>query len=251
MRSPLFLRRPQNLLMENDPFIQIYSQSGNTYHEMISVEDIDQNLKPALQSITNFDNKNILDLGSGTGRIPLYFPQHKITSLDLHASMLDENRKQKERVQGNWNIIQANMVALPLKPQHFNIITVGWAMGHFTGWYPTEWQHQMQRVFNQIDHVLAPGGCLIILETLSTGSLVPTPPSPGLAAYYIWLETTHQFRRIQIQTDYLFPSLEEAIKYTKFFFGEDLAKKVRQNQWVRLPEWTGIWIKFKNRENLI
>ncbi len=30
---------------------------------------------------------------------------------------------------------------------------------------------------------------------------------------------------------------------TEFFFGAELAQMIRQNNWVRLPEWTGVWGK--------
>jgi len=91
--------------------------------------------------------------------------------------------------------------------------------------------------------VVAPGGALIILETLSTGSLTPAPPSPGLAEYYDWLEQAWGFSRETIATDYRFASVDEAIARTEFFFGADLAAKIRAQGWARLPEWTGVWGK--------
>jgi ubiquinone/menaquinone biosynthesis C-methylase UbiE len=232
--------------MKNDHFIKIYTASGKTYHQMIRVEDVNQNLKPALLSITNFEHKQILDLAAGTGRIPLLFPNHNFTTLDLHSSMLAESQKQKALANGQWTTTQADMREIPFPSNHFDIVTVGWALGHFLGWYPSDWQEQVQKVFKQINRILKNKGTLIILETLSTGSLIPAPPTPGLAAYYRWLENAFHFQRIQVQTDYQFKSLEEAVHYTNFFFGEDLAEKVRLNQWVRLPEWTGIWYNYKH-----
>jgi hypothetical protein len=35
--------------------------------------------------------------------------------------------------------------------------------------------------------------------------------------------------------------LSEAEKLTRFFFGEELARAVRWNNWIILPECTGIW----------
>jgi hypothetical protein len=73
--------------------------------------------------------------------------------------------------------------------------------------------------------------------------LTPAPPTPGLANYYAWLENEWGFSRQQIQTDYQFWDLDEAIELANFFFGAELADKVRENNWVRLPEWTGVWGK--------
>jgi hypothetical protein len=90
---------------------------------------------------------------------------------------------------------------------------------------------------------LKPNGALIIIETLTTGSTTPAPPTQGLANYYARLENQWGFSRQQIQTDYQFQDLEEAMELSEFFFGAELAVKVRQNNWIRLPEWTGVWWK--------
>jgi len=231
--------------MTNDHFINIYRNAGGTYHELIQVEDTDQNLLPALQSICSFDHKQILDLATGTGRIPLLLPQHSITALDLHSSMLEENHKQKIAANGNWTITQGDMRYLPFPSSQFDIVTIGWGLGHFLSWYSSNWKEQIHLVLEQVNRVLTLKGSIIILETLTTGSLIPAPPSTALASYYHWLETELHFQRIQVQTDYQFNSLEDAIHYSQFFFGEDLAHKIRLNQWTRLPEWTGIWYKHK------
>ncbi|NJL56820.1 hypothetical protein HC928_17975, partial [bacterium] len=72
--------------------------------------------------------------------------------------------------------------------------------------------------------VTRPDGTLIILETLGTGSEIPTPPTAGLDAYYAWLEETHGFTRTWIRTDYEFASVGEAEHLTRFFFGDVLAE---------------------------
>jgi hypothetical protein len=89
--------------------------------------------------------------------------------------------------------------------------------------------------------VTALGGALIILETLTTGSLTPAPPSEGLAEYYAWLESEWGFARQTISTDYQFASVDEAVAYTEFFFGSELSDRIRECGWARLPEWTGVW----------
>lgn len=228
-----------------DHFINIYSHNAQQYHEMIAVEDVDGNLLPALENVASLQDKRILDLGSGTGRIPLLTHERvaEITALELHWDMLREQSEQRKVQNGTWGLTQGDMRFLPFTANAFDIVTAGWAIGHFTGWYSEEWQAQANLVLEEMQRVAAPGGALIILETLTTGSLTPKPPSPGLAAYYEWLENTWGFTRQEISTDYLFPNLEEAARYAEFFFGAELAEVVRTNNWVRLPEWTGVWGK--------
>ncbi len=210
-----------------DHFIQIYSHQGTAYHEMISYEDVDGNLRPALEGITPFTGK-ILDLGTGTGRIPLLFPEANITGLDLHWDMLKENQRQQMPDPGP--LLQGDMRLLPFPSGSFQIVTAGWALGHFTGWFGEDWQAQMRLVLEEAQRVLQPGGWLIILETMTTGSTTPAPPSPGLAEYYRWLEEDLGFDSQVIQTDYLFDDLAQAYRYAQFFFGDELAKKVRKRK---------------------
>jgi hypothetical protein len=89
--------------------------------------------------------------------------------------------------------------------------------------------------------VLRRGGTAIICETLGTGSLEPHPPTPTLSDYYDYLESEMGFNRRHISTDYKFSSLDEAVETIRFFFGDELAEKVKANHWTIVPEWTGIW----------
>lgn len=224
-----------------DHFIRIYQAHARAYHELIAYEDVDGNLRQALTAITPFTKQRILDLGTGTGRIPLLFPEVPVIGLDLHRAMLLENQHQQQPDPGP--LVEGDMRFLPLPRQTFEIITAGWALGHFTGWFPADWKQQAAYVLEEMQRVVVPGGVLIILETMTTGALTPAPPNASLAAYYEWLQGEWGFHQDVIQTDYLFDDLDQAIQHTAFFFGNELANQVRQENWVRLPEWTGIWSK--------
>jgi len=86
---------------------------------------------------------------------------------------------------------------------------------------------------------------MIILETLGTGSETPAPPTPGLAAYYNWLEETRNFALKWIRTDYQFASVGEGEQLTRFFFGDAMADRIAKEGLLTLPECTGIWWKKK------
>jgi ubiquinone/menaquinone biosynthesis C-methylase UbiE len=229
-----------------DHYVNIYSNQAPTYHEMMLFEDVDQNLTPALENITLFQEKQILDLGTGTGRLPLLFPNTDMTCLDLHWGMLIENKTQRDKLKGQWKLLNGNILHIPFNKNQFDLITCGWALGHFAGWYGELWQEKIGGVLEEMHRVVKPKGTIIIIETLTTGSHTPAPPTEALATYYNWLEEKWGFVRQEVQTDFLFNSLDDAIRLAKFFFGDELADKVKSNNWVRLPEWTGIWSKTLN-----
>jgi ubiquinone/menaquinone biosynthesis C-methylase UbiE len=132
---------------------------------------------------------------------------------------------------------------LPFAGKGWDVVIAGWAIGHLRSWFAEDWQNQMSRIFAEMHRVAASGGALIVLETMTTGSTQPAPPTEGLAEYYHWMESEWGFARQVIQTDYQFADLQQAVDYTEFFFGAELAQMIRQNNWVRLPEWTGVWGK--------
>ncbi len=228
-----------------DHFKTIYSSHASEYHRMIAVEDADGNLVTSLSQITDWSDALVLDLGSGTGRFPLMFKdfQTRFICLDLFLTMLLENRLQRDKADGKWPLVQGDMRTLPFPTGVFDIAIAGWSIGHLRAWYTDSWRMQIGLILKEMERAVKPEGMIIICETLSTGSLVPQPPTPELAEYFEWLEEKHNFSMEIIPTDYKFDTVEQAVEYTEFFFGSELSDQIRKNRWARLPEWTGIWYK--------
>ncbi len=228
-----------------DAFKQIYAAQAFEYHRMIDREDVEHHLIDALEAICPIRGRRMVDIGSGTGRIPLLFDgiAGQMIAMDIAPDMLRQNATQREKAGGTWDLVQADNRRLPLPDGWAEVVTAGWAIGHSCGWYPQTWREEIARAVGEMERVACRGGTVIIMETLSTGALEPAPPNADLAAYYRMLEQECGFRRDTISTDYQFGSVDEAVAYTEFFFGQELADKIRANGWARLPEWTGIWSK--------
>ncbi len=231
------------MALTDDHFVRIYTSRADAYHRLIAPEDADGNLLKALTEITPLAGRRVLDLGTGTGRLPLLLHGRiaRLVALDLHADMLREHARQRQAVAGQWPLVRGDMRALPVADGWADVVAAGWAIGHLRAWYAQEWQSQIGRILGEMRRAAAPDGTLIILETMTTGSQTPAPPTPGLAEYYAWLENEWGFRREVIATDYVFASVDEAVARTEFFFGPELAARIRANGWARLPEWTGVW----------
>ena len=54
-----------------DHFQRIYASQASAYHQMIAAEDADGELRAVLAEFAPRPGERLLDLGSGTGRIPL------------------------------------------------------------------------------------------------------------------------------------------------------------------------------------
>ncbi len=226
-----------------DHFQQIYRRSPAAYHRLIAHEDAAGALMPRLERLVPLHRRSVLDLGSGTGRFPLLLQTYdaRVVALDLYAAMLHEQVRQRDQHGGRWPLVQADMRALPLAPAQFDLCLAGWSLGHFCGWYGPDWRRQMTPVLRGMLRAARSKGHLVIIETLSTGSPIPRPPTVALGEYYHWLEAEWGFAREVVATDYRFPSVTAAEAHLRFFFGPALADKAAAEAWRTVPEWTGIW----------
>jgi ubiquinone/menaquinone biosynthesis C-methylase UbiE len=226
-----------------DHFLRVYRQQAAQYHALIAAEDADGNLPRAFEAITPLAGRRALDLGSGTGRIPLLLAGTgcRFVAVELQRAMLAEQIRQMELANGDWSLAQADIRSLPLARGCADVVIAGWAIGHYVGWYGDGWKGAAARALAEMQRTAADGGTLIILETLGTGILRPGAPNAGLAAYYRWLEQERGYTRQVISTDYQFESVEQAAELCGFFFGPEMAARVHANSWARVPEWTGIW----------
>jgi ubiquinone/menaquinone biosynthesis C-methylase UbiE len=224
---------------------KIYQSQAGEYHNLISHEDVDNNLLPAIQNITPLRGKRLLDLGTGTGRIPSLVESHasQIIGMDLHWDMLRVNSSERKKKGNSWDLLQGDYRFLPFQDRSFDIVAAGWSISALIGQEDKDWKAEISLVIKEIQRTINPGGAIIIIETMSTASETPYPPTETLANYYAWLENEWGFNSQVIQTDYQFDNLEQAVSAIGFFFGVEMASKVLDKEWVRVPEWTGIWSK--------
>ena len=225
-------------------FEEIYAQHAEAYDALIEREDYENHLLPALAAITPLEGTRVVEFGAGSGRLTrLLAPLvERIRAYDASAHMLSVAEQHlKAMGVANWELGVADNKRLPVEDATADIAIAGWSFGHSVGWFPESWRDEIGAAVDEMARVLRPGGTAIILETMTTGSETPAPPSEGLAAYYHWLENERGFSSTTIRTDYQFESLDEADRLTRFFFGDELADRVRRENWVILPENTGIW----------
>lgn len=225
-------------------FEEIYASHADVYDALIEREDHQGHLLPALARISPLQNARVVEFGAGTGRLTrLLAPMVRhIRAYDASVPMLRVAEAHlRNSGTANWELGVADNKRLPVEDGAADIAIAGWTFGHALDWFADAWRDEIGAAVDEMARVLRPGGTAIILETMTTGSETPGPPTEGLATYYRWLETERGFSIRTIRTDYRFGSLEEADRLTRFFFGDELAERVRRENRVTLPENTGIW----------
>ncbi|MCB0119550.1 MAG: class I SAM-dependent methyltransferase [Anaerolineales bacterium] len=221
---------------------EIYKTEGDKYEALIAREDYQGNILKSLREITDLDNRLVLDLGAGTGRLACMLAPYvsRIRAFDISDEML-RVCKQKFTASGlsNWQVDIADHRQLPVPDQSADLVVSGWSVSYLAVWNPDTWREEMEKWLDEMKRVLRPGSFIVLFESLGTGNESPIKLD-HLKDFYPWLDEVG-FQSKWIRTDYKFESVAEAEELSRFFFGEELGDKVRDKKWVILPECTGVW----------
>ncbi|MBI5351751.1 MAG: class I SAM-dependent methyltransferase [Chloroflexi bacterium] len=217
---------------------QIYQTEAEQYEALVSREDHEGNIQRALDEIINVDGLDVLDLGAGTGRLAgLLAPRVKsMRAFDLSAHML---KVTQEKLKQKSLTAVADHRSLPLPSQCADLMVSGWSVSYLAVWNPLTWRVELEKWLGEAKRVLRPNSFIVLFESLGTGNESPVKLE-HLKDFYPWLDEVG-FQNNWIRTDYRFDSVQQSLEIAGFFFGTDMAKKIRQNSWTILPECTGVW----------
>ncbi|MGO4545171.1 class I SAM-dependent methyltransferase [Paenibacillus sp. 2TAB23] len=218
----------------------IYAQQAERYHELIAKQP---SLKSIIEEIRPVAGLDVVDLGAGSGRLAavLAGQARSIIALDAQAAMLELAAKRLS--QGgytNWSTSVADHRSLPLENDSADLVVSGWSIGYLGSDTLPDWEDNIRLVISEIKRVLRPGGTAIIVETMGTGFEKPNPPR-FLEPYFNALENLYGFSSRWVRMDYAFDSVDQAEQLARFFFSDELADRIAEQQLIHLPECAGIW----------
>jgi ubiquinone/menaquinone biosynthesis C-methylase UbiE len=219
----------------------IYLEEAALYEEMISFEDAGGHFRGALLGAADWEEKSVVDLGAGTGRISRLIASQasSIALLDKSPHMAEASL-QAAGWGGKCSFHVADHRELPLPDCSADIIAAGWTICYLAAADSAGWEERLRLIMREIERVLRPGGDIIIMETLGTGCSEPDPPS-FLKPYFTELEKTYGFARRSVTSSFRFPSACDAERLVRFFFGAELADRTARLQTNIVPSHTGIW----------
>jgi ubiquinone/menaquinone biosynthesis C-methylase UbiE len=139
----------------------------------------------------------------------------------------------------NCWVSAADHRVLPVKTASVDLVISGWSLCYLVVWEGENWKTELTRGLMEMKRVLRPGGSIVVIESLGTGTEEPEELEK-LKTYLNHLREIG-FQETWIRTDYQFISREEAIELATFFFGEEMVEKVQFLDKPILPECTGIW----------
>jgi len=230
--------------MSDDHFLNIYAHQAEAYDRLVGREDQRGHLFAALMGLCRLDGATVVEFGAGTGRLTrlLALMARRVYAFDFAWPMLAQAQQQLS-LSGlsSWRLGQADNRAMPLPDGCADLVIEGWSFGHAVGWSPHDWREQVGTMLGEMRRLLRPHGTAVLIETLGTGQRQPSPPTEGLAELYRWWEEEHGFQHRWVRTDYQFESVDEAESLVGFFFGPELAERVRRERLTILPECSGIW----------
>jgi ubiquinone/menaquinone biosynthesis C-methylase UbiE len=223
---------------------EIYKTEGDKYEALIAREDDQGNILKTLREITPLEGRVVYDLGAGTGRLACMLAPYvkHVRAFDVSKEMLRVCREKLTASRlTNWQVDLADHRQLPVEDHSADLVVSGWSLSYLAVWNRESWQDELEKWMGEMKRVLRPGSFIILYESLGTGNESPIRLE-HLDKFYPWLDEVG-FQNKWIRTDYRFKSLEEAEFLSRFFFGDDLGDKVKQNKWEILPECTGVWWK--------
>lgn len=224
---------------------EVYESHADQYEHLIRREDYQNNILAAIESYFPLNKTvDVVELGAGTGRLTRLLAPYvrSIKAFDASAHMLEVAEKSlRETGLSNWETGVADHRQVPVANASADLVISGWSFCYLAVWGGDEWKAALQAGLNEIERILRPGGAILIIESLGTGTEKPRPPE-HLEAYFAWLMEAG-FERVWLRTDYRFESLEEAVELSTFFFGQEMGQEVQKKNWQILPECTGIWWK--------
>lgn len=224
---------------------EIYDNHSYEYDELVQKEDYQNNLPKTLHSLFDFENKKIIEFGVGTGRLTQQYiaAAGQVSVYDRSSHMLDKAEINLKNYTDKISFGICDNNDISSVKERADFVLEGWSFGHTIKDYEDRAEDKIDELVSSCISLLNPGGSVIFLETLGTDTEKAEAPAEFLDHFYSRLENKHNFRKMEISTDYWFDSVDEAARIMGFFFGVESGAQIRKKNSKIIKEFTGLWYK--------
>lgn len=136
---------------------EVYEHHADLYDRLIQREDYQGNLPRAIESLVPSEGLDIIDLGSGTGRLArMLAPRARsLRAFDVAGTMLAV-AAESLRMLGlnNWQAQVADHRRLPVPEASADLVVSGWSFSYISVWGD---RSQLEAGWGEIERVLRPG----------------------------------------------------------------------------------------------
>ena len=231
-------------------------------------QDVDGSILLAIGEVAPLSAASrVADVGAGTGKLARMLAPHvaSVIVVDRSAEAVAVARSSSSSSSSGADgaaALQfhvADLRALPIASGSVDLVVAGWAVSYLKSeheeWYADgssggPWREEVDAALAEFDRVLAPGGTLILFETM--GTAIEASQRSGSWLYRHYRERAGLSER-SIRTDYRFPSKREALATLHFFFGKGVASRAAkllaatpdEGEACTVPEVTGMWWRRK------
>jgi ubiquinone/menaquinone biosynthesis C-methylase UbiE len=223
---------------------RIYQSAAERYQALVGREDYEDNLLPAILAIDPLRDKDVIELGSGTGRVSCLIAPivRTLVASDISYHMLAFGKQRLAELDlDNWHLSLESHRSLPFARDAADVIIAGWSFCYAALDAGEGWQPALEEALAEVERILRPGGKLILIESLGTG--LESSKAPDVLMDYLAYLDTHGFESNWVRTDYRFKDKAEADDLTTFFFGDLPMPMWETDAGVIVPECTGLWWK--------
>lgn len=142
---------------------EIYRSEAGRYDLLVSREDYQGRILPALRGIRELAGLDVAELGAGSGRLTVQIAPlvSSLRAPDRSAHMLDfAVRKLEQLGITNTTLQVADNRKLPLKDDSVDLSLSGWSIGYFASPDNPGWQWEVEQTLAEMRRILRPGGTI-------------------------------------------------------------------------------------------
>jgi len=214
------------------------------YEEWCGYYDPKEQELELLKNKINFNNKTVLDIGCGTGRLSFRILPYivELIGIDIEKEAIDICKKKLQKStyshKAKFLVLDANLINLP--ELYFDIVIFSWSIYLVS---------DKEKVLYNVRRILKNGGYVVVLQPIGGDyeeTLFHFYEKDNLSMFVAHSsESLNLLNKIfgnctedVLETHFLFPNIEKAIEMTEFFVEDEdsrsLSDKERKSLRIRL-----------------